>query len=1183
MLPRLRFSRPLYWVPFLFLLVFIASRSYSATTGIISGTVTDDNGAPIVGAAVQVEGTRLGATADADGQYVILQVPPGEYTVTAHLIGFNVTSVTAVRVSADLTTRVNFRLYQEAIEIEAVVVTASRDPIRIDVTSSQTIIDAQRVSEMPVNQMLNMLNYQPGVSVVRGNELEIRGGGPSEIRFQVDGVDRTDGLTGKGYTQLNQVLVSEVTLLTGGFNAEYGNVRSGMVNVVVKEGSERASLIPWVAGVIGYAPAQRKHFGPGAYDEDQYDYWRLLKTDSAMTGGPIFWPDLYDVTRNDTAFMAEVETRRAQYRVHQGWNDVIKTANASGLRYGPPYMHNGWTLQDIQEAWAWEANMNEEVWKYSHEPDLSADLAVGWALPKKLGGIVLGYSYNKEMTAVPALVPYYRDRSFEAKLTLTPVDNLKLNVAYMTADNRSTGASAGVMMNSAEAQTSRALTRADDPVSLRSPGDLIYSINETEGEARNSKANLSFASPLKGTFNQVMGTLTYSLSPQTVFTTSFGRSETSWELNRDLPRADKDGETAFGPDAKYSVTSRWDYGAFLTTMFTYVGGPTVPTSLEYATDPVNYRLNSPYGNPSFYPAPPTDTKFVTRTFTWEHRSWVPARGDRNSATNDTTFHVTIVSPQGWFYNPYGDLASRFTLSGGGWFTINAGGTQTTARGDLTHVIGQHTLKTGLEYIGRDLHYHYEESRGYYENNEFRHYGEEYPAAQPKILGAYIQDKYESDGMIANVGVRFERFDSGHPAYFYDDMFNTTVFGEANSQIIARQLIYEAGWDSAAWGTALLGSLSTNFYAINDSLDGNAPMPWDVVRAWPSTDTKAYWKVAPRFGISHPVSNRTKFFFNYGTFYSMQKPIHMYAFRIHDGLPGGGLGRISAIYNSNLRPSNTTMYEVGVEHVLPYETVFKVTGYQKYNEDQVTAVELWAGNFHYTMYRNANYEDVRGYEFQLARSSGRFVNGSFTYESSSNRTGEVSLQNIGNNMSYYLTPYLPFTRTVRGRGFFRAFVRLGTPLDWGQWRGGWSVGTEYSWRKGGEEVYNPNLLPVRELTEENYLPWVNSHNVNMKFSKQIPLSNGRFMTAYVDILNVLNTKHLNSAGVRNWQDYLAYVFTRRNLGEDIKIGDKSTFYVLTEPYKIDPDAALWLRPISPESDWIQFLNPRFYRFGVRFEL
>jgi hypothetical protein len=52
---------------------------------------------------------------------------------------------------------------------------------------------------------------------------------------------------------------------------------------------------------------------------------------------------------------------------------------------------------------------------------------------------------------------------------------------------------------------------------------------------------------------------------------------------------------------------------------------------------------------------------------------------------------------------------------------------------------------------------------------------------------------------------------------------------------------------------------------------------------------------------------------------------------------------------------------------------------------------------------------------------------------------------------------------------------------------------------------------------------------------------------------------------------------------VKIGDSSTFYVLNEPYKIDPDAVLWQKPISPSTDWIQFMNPRFYRFGLRFEL
>ena len=203
------------WLLTALISLIFAGVALAGTTGKITGTVEDADGSPLPGAAVTVDGSRLGATADADGQYMILQVPPGIITVTAQLIGFRSTTVTGVRINADLTSQINFELSEQTLEVDAITVIAQRPDIEADVTSSQTIVDAARVAELPVNQMLDVLNFQPGVNVERDNELEIRGGGPSEIRFQVDGLDRTDGLTSKSYTQLNQMLVSEVTLLTG--------------------------------------------------------------------------------------------------------------------------------------------------------------------------------------------------------------------------------------------------------------------------------------------------------------------------------------------------------------------------------------------------------------------------------------------------------------------------------------------------------------------------------------------------------------------------------------------------------------------------------------------------------------------------------------------------------------------------------------------------------------------------------------------------------------------------------------------------------------------------------------------------------------------------------------------------------------------------------------------------------
>jgi carboxypeptidase-like protein/TonB-dependent receptor-like protein len=210
-------------------LILLAGTASAGTNGKIMGKIVDFRSEPLPGVAVTISGTRLGTTSDPDGRYFIMQVKPGTHEVRAQLIGYSTVIVQGVRVNIDLTSEVNFKLSEKSLTVESVVVTATRPDIEKDVTSSQTIVDGSRASEMPVSQILDVLGYEPGVAVSENNELTIRGGGPSEVRFQVDGMERVDALTRKAHTKLNQVLVSEVTVLTGGFNAEYGNVRSGMI------------------------------------------------------------------------------------------------------------------------------------------------------------------------------------------------------------------------------------------------------------------------------------------------------------------------------------------------------------------------------------------------------------------------------------------------------------------------------------------------------------------------------------------------------------------------------------------------------------------------------------------------------------------------------------------------------------------------------------------------------------------------------------------------------------------------------------------------------------------------------------------------------------------------------------------------------------------------------------------
>ena len=1200
-------SRSNWLLTSLISLIFVGV-ALAGTTGKITGTVEDADGSPLPGAAVTVDGSRLGATADADGQYMILQVPPGIITVTAQLIGFRSTTVTGVRINTDLTSQINFELSEQTLEVDAITVIAQRPDIEADVTSSQTIVDAARVAELPVNQMLDVLNFQPGVNVERDNELEIRGGGPSEIRFQVDGLDRTDGLTSKSYTQLNQMLVSEVTLLTGGFNAEYGNVRSGMVNVVVKEGSEKGGLIPWVAGVYSFAPSQQKHFGPNGYSEDQYSYRLIAGNDTALTGGPVYWQDLYEITQSPTdsvqndlgkwlpaveidGELVVVPARSGGAKVFNGWDKRISSLNAKRLGSTALYNHNGWELADILEAWEYESNMNESVWSYGHQPDWGLDLASGLALPNKMGGLIVGYAYNKEMTPVPATRPHYIDQSFETKLTLTPTDKLKLRISFMKANNKQTGAGARDLpatRGSPEGTLADGVSSVNngEPAALRTTGPLVLSVLGTVDS--NNKLNPAFNNPLDGEFQQWGGSLTYTVGANTFVTASFGRSDSESKMSRSLPRADMMDPTAW-PDtaieARYQPSNSFTFPGLLDQAWDFANGSATPPSLEYVTTPGNVIFRTPYGHPNMYQEVPTEAIFVTKDFTWANRTFET----RRDTVPDTTYSVQIVSPQGFSPILYDDLSGLFQISGGGTILSNGGASQNVARVDMTHATGGHTIKSGAEYISRDLQFHVEESDGLIgpagRNSNYRDFGGDYPAAQPKILGFYLQDKYESDGMITNVGVRLERFDAGHVAFLYDDMFNGNVFGTDNSYKLFQQLVSEAGWKDE-WGTILNPELKSVYYAIDDSLMNNynvhAPGPSDVVSAWPANDNEVHWKIAPRFGISHPVSKRTKFFFNYGVFYSMQKPLHMYGYGSHNTRPGA-IGVLDWIYNPNLRPANTTMYEVGIEHVLPFGAVFKATGYAKYNEDQPANLDIYGTNIKaYHVFRNGNYEDVSGYELQFARTSGRFVNGSLSYERSTSRTGEVGYLRISNILTNWETSGLPFVRENRPEGFMRMFLRLGTPMEWGSATGGWALSLIQEWRSGGEVVYNPDSKERRELPDENILPVTDFWNTDMKLTKRFLLPGGRYVSTYMDISNVFNTKHLFQDGVSNYDIYLAEVYRRRLGGEDVDVGDESTFDWLNEPY-VGAGGSSVTKPISASTDWLQFMNPRFYRFGVRFEL
>jgi outer membrane receptor protein involved in Fe transport len=218
--------------------ILIPSNELSAgITGKLAGKVKDAlNGEAIPGVNVIVDGTGFGAATDIKGFYTINNLPPGNYSVTFSAIGYQKKQFVNVKISVDFTTKIDVELSPESIELETIVVEAQSPLIRKDLTSSQTSVDAGQIESLPVENVAQLLVLQAGIIQGTGGEIHIRGGRSNEIAYTVNGVSITNPYDGSRSVNIATNAIQELSVVSGTFNAEYGNALSGIVNTVTKEG-----------------------------------------------------------------------------------------------------------------------------------------------------------------------------------------------------------------------------------------------------------------------------------------------------------------------------------------------------------------------------------------------------------------------------------------------------------------------------------------------------------------------------------------------------------------------------------------------------------------------------------------------------------------------------------------------------------------------------------------------------------------------------------------------------------------------------------------------------------------------------------------------------------------------------------------------------------------------------------
>ncbi|HEY6952280.1 MAG TPA: TonB-dependent receptor [Bacteroidota bacterium] len=216
-----------------FFLLFLPSSSFADTRGKLNGTIFDEKTKePLVGVNILLVGTNLGGATDVNGAFTILNIPPATYEVRISSIGYGTKVVKDVRISSGETTTLNELLSEEAVQGQEVVVIAKRPVVDTRQTSAVNIMDEKDIGVLPVQELSDIVNLQAGV--VDGH---FRGGRVGEVQYQVDGVSINNPYDNSASIRIDKSIIQEVQVISGTFDAEYGQAMSGVVNAVLKSGS----------------------------------------------------------------------------------------------------------------------------------------------------------------------------------------------------------------------------------------------------------------------------------------------------------------------------------------------------------------------------------------------------------------------------------------------------------------------------------------------------------------------------------------------------------------------------------------------------------------------------------------------------------------------------------------------------------------------------------------------------------------------------------------------------------------------------------------------------------------------------------------------------------------------------------------------------------------------------------
>lgn len=930
-------------------LVFSATLALGQS-GKVTGTVTDaETGSPLPGVNVVIEGEQIGATTDAEGNYTILNVSPGMYTIRATFVGYADAVYEGIDVNIDLTSEVNFEMQEQTQALDEVVVKAQEPIVKPDVSANVANISSTDIENMPVTSVTDVVSLQAGFEGLR-----VRGSDLGELQIQVDGLSMRDGRTNAPFAAISYTAVDEVQVQTGGFNAEYGNLRSGLINVVTKEGPRDRYTVDVLTR---YQAPQKKWRSGMPTDADGY-YMRPYLPNPDI-------PDDKDPAFVGTQASAWDEYTRRQYPEFEGWNTV-----AEAVRLDDNGVDN-FTPEDAIKAFKWSTHQvgPPEASKplIPQVPDYTVDASFGGPVPvvsDALGDLRFFASVRQTQEAypIPQIRQAQQDKTASVKLTSNITPSMKLMVQGLY--NESLGLN----------------ETWDGGTNMLMANDLFSHLGWYQIFGDSDWA------PMMINRYRIGGELTHTLSSSTFYNLRFQRMYSDWNVTapaqRNLEVLDHAGDLPLDED---------------------------PLGWEWRTD---------------------DTIWGAATGAHMGKS----RDSSETALWRVDFDIT-------------SQLNRFIQ-----------------------------LKAGAD----GIYNNYKIDRGRVDSFFVHHTNPYYEWSRTPVQGAaYVQNKLEFEGMIANVGVRFDYFDAGGSWYDYE------TFDEAFSP--------KYGFDEFEQAT------------------GEKDLPPTM-------------KISPRLGVSFPVTANSKLYFNYGHFAQTLNPDNLFQLREIN------TGAVDRIGNPSHPFPTTVAYELGYEHNLFNKFLLRVTGYYKAlgNQERGVNFEDITGQTDYVTFFPWNYEDIRGAEFTLRKNSG-WVRGFINYTYMVSKGGNFGYGRVYENpfemRNYLRGNWYSFQWNPSPEPFARMNLEFLVPRDLGPSLGGvhplgdWRISFLGSWRRSAPWTYTGQATIPR--LKDN-VKWTDAWSLDMRLNRNINVG-AADLQLFADVTNVLNIRRLahwaSFHGPTDWRDYM----------------------------------------------------------------